>query len=468
MADPETPDRDDPVRAVTDPKASPDPSPAPEPQPERRALIAGVAGLVAGALAKATPAEAQSASPMFVDQANLAFGSTRLLRPSSASGSPPVFFSEAGFGGPGIAALSRVGGAPVTITAFSLNTGVLGVGLGTPGAVVASGSNSSLLQSGLATARGIDAGSVFVSTDPDQSGLFSLVKPMAAFTPVTATAAPIAVNAQVALMAPQDGSPLPPAFGTQALVEVLNLPAEPGTDSKTIGLQGRVRLTPEGAEPFDGPVGVRGGVEFQGADPGAILMFDSIGVQGVVGLTPALVSVTATAHIGVQGAAGFSASEVAGGRALLGGFVGLQGIAGVAPFDPSSVTVTAAPSVGVQGFALDPDGYAGMFVNLQGGTAMKVHGDVEVEGNLRVTGSGGGGGETISVHCGSGTIRAGRTFHDVIDASVRPGSYIAVQFTTNPGTGKVSFIDSQVGIFRIHLKPAAPRATSFQYIVIDC
>ena len=97
---------------------------------------------------------------------------------------------------------------------------------------------------------------------------------------------------------------------------------------------------------------------------------------------------------------------------------------------------------------------------------MKVYGDVEVKGNLRVSGRGDPAASPF--HCGSGVMRARRGFQDVIDATLRPGSFVFVTFTGDPGGGAVSYIDVHLGFMRIHLYPRLPRSAGFRYVVISC
>ena len=310
MADPETPDRDDGGAA-----AVPDPQPDPQPVPERRALIAGVAGLVAGALAKATPAEAQSTVAVFRNLINPVTGTTALLRTNLTA--MPLFLAETRRGGAGLASVASITGTTITASALNQDVAVLAMGVGTPGVIA-----------------------------------------RADFTNVTVTAAPYAFDAQVALTAPDQG-PLPDAFGGQAKVNVWDLPQDVSFGTKVFGIQAWTGSPPESPAtlPTTGPVGFRSTVEFPQADPLTVALTPSVAIQGVAGRAD-IASVTTTGTIGVQGAAGFMAADLVLGPATTGGFIGVQGVAGTTAYNPIALTMTAEPSVGVQGLALDSNGLA--------------------------------------------------------------------------------------------------------------
>jgi hypothetical protein len=311
---------------------------------------------------------------------------------------------------------------------------------------------------------------VSLNTEPGRPGAVAMLWPDTRQTPFspTITADAVAFHGVAGLLAPDDGTPMPAIAGVEGQVQVLNLPGDvPGAAfNKFVGVQGRVAGPDElpSQSVVDKPIGVRGAVVFRESDFDTIGATPSIGVQGLAGLTPQFATVTGTA-VGVQGAAGFMAVELAGSPTTFGTLVGLQGLAGVTPLDPAAVTLTAVATVGVQGLALDEDGVGGLFVNARGGLGAYVVGDLKVDGKLLLR-DGGGGGGGAAVKNGGGVIPANVMFHDVVDAAVQPQSFVAVTFTQNPFRGAVHYIEPHAGFFRIRLRPMVFRPTAFTYVVV--
>ena len=415
MADPETPDRDDGGAA-----AVPDPQPDPQPVPERRALIAGVAGLVAGALAKATPAEAQDTVAVFRNLINPVTGTTALLRTNLTA--MPLFLAETRRGGAGLASVASITGTTITASALNQDVAVLAMGVGTPGVIA-----------------------------------------RADFTNVTVTAAPYAFDAQVALTAPDQG-PLPDAFGGQAKVNVWDLPQDVSFGTKVFGIQAWTGSPPESPAtlPTTGPVGFRSTVEFPQADPLTVALTPTDAVQSPAdrakiasGTTSARSASRRGRPHGRRPGAGPGHHGWLHRRAGRGGDDGLQ---------PDRADDDRGAERGCPGARAGLNGLAALFANLQGGTAMKVYGDVEVKGNLRVSARGDFGASPF--HCGSGVMRARRgSGRDRRHASL--GSIVLVTFTGDPGGGAVSYIEVHLGFMRIRLYPRLPPSAGFRYAVIS-
>lgn len=167
-----------------------DEKPQQTPQPDRRMAIAGIAALVAGALAKASEraAEATTGAPLLLDQTNLAQDTTRLervpLQPGFVSG--PAFQVDAVGGGPAI--LGTAG--PMAFTgAIPTLTSDIGLGaVGSPAMVAATGQDPVMLQQALDVAGDLRAGLVVLNVDTDRPALLAFQGPVATPETVTVTA----------------------------------------------------------------------------------------------------------------------------------------------------------------------------------------------------------------------------------------------------------------------------------------
>lgn len=384
------------------------------PLPTRRALIAATAALVTGALSKASERSAEAAvgDPLLTDTENFAQGTTDLTRfnqlPGEAIG--PALRVHAVDGGSALMGVASLGGTTITAD-LSVGAGVAAMGLGVSGLLAGTGDDPFLLRQGMEAASGFGAGLVAVNTD------FAHHPVLVAFRPgpvVTMTAQqPIDVGVQSLVAFPAQAAS---AVGVQAIVGDLR------------------------------------------SDPLAVTMTGAVGFQAFVGtFAPDLTPIPLPGPVGVQAVVGsFTAEPTA---------VGIQGIVGDFLSGPPAVTMTADVPVAVQGLALDPTGLGGFFANLQGGTGLRVLGDVEVQGALRVTGGG-----APAVSTGIGVIPKGSSFFDVADAAVNQNSFVAVTLTSNPKTTRLGFVTTFSGGFRINLKPKTPPIaidTTFMYVVIS-